>query len=210
MKLYQFKYNINLIKRLQIIKYQKPLLVIHTKDELLLTPLYFKHKESLDVFIISIRPFFDLYSVSSLMDIWVHKAIKNDQIGINDSNHSFVNDFGFILINYEDVIEYGSNPLTYDQWINFYLDHSGKIKNKDSLISRIYYSGVDDNIRKDVWKFLLGYYSWDSTFKEREDRDSYLSFKYQKLLEEWKNISNEKEGFNDIIKKIGMFLYLYL
>lgn len=29
--------------------------------------------------------------------------------------------------------------------------------------------GIDSEVRVEVWKFLLGYYSWDSTHKSRAD-----------------------------------------
>lgn len=29
--------------------------------------------------------------------------------------------------------------------------------------------GIKPSLRKEVWKFLLGFYPWNSTTKERED-----------------------------------------
>ncbi len=34
---------------------------------------------------------------------------------------------------------------------------------------RNFFQGLDPTIRIDVWKFLLQYYSWDSTYKQRAE-----------------------------------------
>ena len=48
-------------------------------------------------------------------------------------------------------------------------DHDGKVIDCDELIKKIFQGGIEHNIRSEVWKFLLGYHSFDSTLKERED-----------------------------------------
>lgn len=196
-----------MINQIQVIKHPKLCIIVYTKDNIISTPIYFNHKESLDLFIISIRPFFYICSISSQKDIWINKSIENNQTRFDSikENHLIIDELEFININNDITIEYGSNPLTYEQWINIYLDSNGRVKNKESVLSRIYSSGVNDDIRKDIWKFLLGYYSWNSSFKEREERDAYLLNEYQNLIKKWKD-EEIKESFNEIIHKIGMII----
>ena len=45
-----------------------------------------------------------------------------------------------------------------------------------SNVSILALQGVDAAIRKDVWKYLLGYYSWHSTMEERENKRNALAY----------------------------------
>ncbi|KAG0482552.1 hypothetical protein HPP92_010636 [Vanilla planifolia] len=56
-------------------------------------------------------------------------------------------------------------PLNHEEWENF-LDSEGRIMDSKALRKRIFYGGVEHKLRKEVWKFLLGLYEYDSTYAE--------------------------------------------
>uniref|UniRef100_A0A8P4JXW0 TBC1 domain family, member 17 n=1 Tax=Dicentrarchus labrax TaxID=13489 RepID=A0A8P4JXW0_DICLA len=55
-----------------------------------------------------------------------------------------------------------------DKWEEF-LDPQGRVKNPERIKELVFRGGITPNLRKEVWKFLLGFYPWNSTTKERED-----------------------------------------
>ncbi|KAK8953813.1 hypothetical protein KSP39_PZI002596 [Platanthera zijinensis] len=78
--------------------------------------------------------------------------------------------------------------LTNVEWRTF-LDREGRILDSKALRKRIFYGGVEIDLRKEVWRFLLGYYDYDSTFAEREYLDSMKKLEYESLKSQWKSIS---------------------
>lgn len=78
--------------------------------------------------------------------------------------------------------------LSSEEWITF-LDSEGRIMDSKALRKIIFYGGVENNLRKEVWRFLLGYYEYDSTFAEREYIDSVKKSEYESLKFQWKSIS---------------------
>uniref|UniRef100_A0A7N8Y2P9 TBC1 domain family, member 17 n=1 Tax=Mastacembelus armatus TaxID=205130 RepID=A0A7N8Y2P9_9TELE len=55
-----------------------------------------------------------------------------------------------------------------DKWECF-LDPEGRVKNPEKVKELVFRGGITPALRKEVWKFLLGFYPWNSTVKERED-----------------------------------------
>ncbi|KAL8223149.1 hypothetical protein R6Q57_020548 [Mikania cordata] len=78
------------------------------------------------------------------------------------------------------------------QELQTFLDSEGRIVDPDALRRRIFYGGVEDNLRKEVWPFLLGYYSYDSTYAEREYVMSVRKLEYETTKNQWKSISLEQ------------------
>uniref|UniRef100_A0A8C6V8M0 Small G protein signaling modulator 2 n=1 Tax=Naja naja TaxID=35670 RepID=A0A8C6V8M0_NAJNA len=54
------------------------------------------------------------------------------------------------------------------------------------LLRRVYYGGVQHDIRKEVWPFLLGHYKFGMNKKEMELVDGDIVRRYQKVMSEWK------------------------
>ncbi|XP_016066634.1 PREDICTED: small G protein signaling modulator 2 isoform X3 [Miniopterus natalensis] len=54
------------------------------------------------------------------------------------------------------------------------------------LLRQVYYGGVEHEIRKDVWPFLLGHYKFGMSKKEMEQVDAVVAVRYQRVLAEWK------------------------
>uniref|UniRef100_A0A8C1DUJ2 TBC1 domain family, member 17 n=1 Tax=Cyprinus carpio carpio TaxID=630221 RepID=A0A8C1DUJ2_CYPCA len=63
-----------------------------------------------------------------------------------------------------------------DNWDQF-LDPEGRVTDPQKVKKLVFRGGIDPSQRNEVWKFLLGFYPWNSTTKEREDilRDAVMS-----------------------------------
>ncbi|KAL7593841.1 hypothetical protein Lser_V15G33105 [Lactuca serriola] len=83
------------------------------------------------------------------------------------------------------------HPLGVEEWSSF-LDYEGRIMDPDALKKRIFYGGVEHNLRKEVWAFLLGYYSYDSTYAERQYVVSVKTAEYMTIKNQWQSISPEQ------------------
>ncbi|KQK00976.1 TBC1 domain family member 15 [Brachypodium distachyon] len=80
------------------------------------------------------------------------------------------------------------SPLTVDEWRAF-LDPEGRIMDSKALRKKVFYGGVDHVLRKEVWKFLLGYHEYDSTQAEREYLAAMKREEYEAIKSQWKSIS---------------------
>uniref|UniRef100_A0A673XH62 TBC1 domain family member 15 n=1 Tax=Salmo trutta TaxID=8032 RepID=A0A673XH62_SALTR len=60
--------------------------------------------------------------------------------------------------------------------------------------------GITPSLRKDVWKFLLGFYPWNSTVKEREDILRMKTDEYFRMKVQWKSVSEEQEMRNSLLR----------
>ncbi|KAF3699813.1 TBC1 domain family member 17 [Channa argus] len=60
--------------------------------------------------------------------------------------------------------------------------------------------GITPSFRKDVWKFLLGFYPWNSTTKEREDLLRVKTDEYFRMKVQWKSVSEEQEMRNSLLR----------
>jgi hypothetical protein len=58
-------------------------------------------------------------------------------------------------------------PLTAAEWTAAF-DPEGRIPEPEKLKARIFKGGVEPDLRREVWKFLLGYFPWNSTSSERQ------------------------------------------
>ncbi|PKA48873.1 hypothetical protein AXF42_Ash016389 [Apostasia shenzhenica] len=79
-------------------------------------------------------------------------------------------------------------PLTHEEWETL-VDSEGRVMDSKDLRKRIFYGGVEHNLRKEVWKFLLGFYEYDSTYAEREYLESMRKSEYETIKSQWKSIS---------------------
>ncbi|EGC31138.1 hypothetical protein DICPUDRAFT_89768 [Dictyostelium purpureum] len=87
------------------------------------------------------------------------------------------------------------NPLSPSEWYS-YFDDEGRIclANQQILLKKIFYGGIDDSIRQDVWPFLLGFYSFDSTYSSREVVKYEKTQQYFTIKRQWESISCEQES----------------
>nr|GEV34254.1 TBC1 domain family member 17-like isoform X1 [Tanacetum cinerariifolium] len=83
------------------------------------------------------------------------------------------------------------HPLGLEEWSTF-LDFEGRVGDPNALKKRIFYGGVEHKLRKEVWGFLLGYYSYDSTYAERQYAVSVKKSEYETIKNQWQSISPEQ------------------
>ncbi|XP_060869267.1 TBC1 domain family member 15-like isoform X2 [Metopolophium dirhodum] len=83
------------------------------------------------------------------------------------------------------------NPL--DQ-TTFYqsMNDEGRITNEDYIKNIIFYGGCEHSIRHEVWKYLLGYYPWDSTREQRINIDKQQKTEYERMKVQWMNMSSDQ------------------
>ncbi|XP_029142301.1 small G protein signaling modulator 2, partial [Protobothrops mucrosquamatus] len=74
--------------------------------------------------------------------------------------------------------------LTKEVWSKYQKDK--KNYKELELLRRVYYGGVQHEIRKEVWPFLLGHYKFGMSKKEMELVDEDIVRRYQKVMSEWK------------------------
>ncbi|XP_039752246.1 small G protein signaling modulator 2-like isoform X2 [Pararge aegeria] len=74
--------------------------------------------------------------------------------------------------------------LTEEIWRSM-MDNRGVISDKDEVYRIVYYSGVQHDMRREVWPFLLGYYEFGSTAEERSEQDSTYRRQYETTMSEW-------------------------
>ncbi|XP_066119139.1 small G protein signaling modulator 2 isoform X2 [Saccopteryx bilineata] len=77
-----------------------------------------------------------------------------------------------------------SGGLTKDVWSKYQKDE--KNYKELELLRQVYYGGVEHEVRKDVWPFLLGHYKFGMSKKEMEQVDAAVAAKYRQVLAEWK------------------------
>ncbi|XP_053940996.1 small G protein signaling modulator 2 isoform X5 [Cuculus canorus] len=74
--------------------------------------------------------------------------------------------------------------LTREVWSKYQKDK--KNYKELELLRRVYYGGVQHEIRKEVWPFLLGHYKFGMAKKEMDQVDEDIALRYQKVMAEWK------------------------
>uniref|UniRef100_A0A673XGP6 TBC1 domain family member 15 n=1 Tax=Salmo trutta TaxID=8032 RepID=A0A673XGP6_SALTR len=86
-----------------------------------------------------------------------------------------------------------------DKWEEF-LDPEGRVKDPQRIKELVFRGGITPSLRKDVWKFLLGFYPWNSTVKEREDILRMKTDEYFRMKVQWKSVSEEQEMRNSLLR----------
>ncbi|CAF95137.1 unnamed protein product, partial [Tetraodon nigroviridis] len=107
-----------------------------------------------------------------------------------------------------------------DRWEEF-LDPQGRVENPErvkdlvfrgvrlqaaaNLCGRLFpacglFQGVASPLRKELWKFLLGFYPWRSTAEEREAILRSKTDEYFRMKVQWKSVSEEQEMRNSILR----------
>ncbi|CAH0713729.1 unnamed protein product, partial [Brenthis ino] len=74
--------------------------------------------------------------------------------------------------------------ITEELWRSM-MDNRGVVCDKDEVYRLVYYGGVQHDIRKEVWPFLLGYYEFGSTAEERAEQDVVYRRQYETTMSEW-------------------------
>ncbi|KAJ3415755.1 GTP-binding protein of the rab [Chytridiales sp. JEL 0842] len=86
------------------------------------------------------------------------------------------------------VAKRASKPISAVDWITLY-DKDGRISLSDVEARKmIYYAGLDDDIRCEVWKYLLSVYPWNSKETERVEISKTRTLEYNTMKTQWKTI----------------------
>ncbi|XP_064250897.1 small G protein signaling modulator 2 isoform X5 [Passer domesticus] len=96
--------------------------------------------------------------------------------------------------------------LTKEVWSKYQKDR--KNYKELELLRRVYYGGVQHEIRKEVWPFLLGHYKFGMAKKEMDQVDADIALRYQKVMAEWKACEvivkqREKESHSATLAKFS-------
>ncbi|VDI72928.1 Hypothetical predicted protein [Mytilus galloprovincialis] len=77
----------------------------------------------------------------------------------------------------------GSCGLSEQKWND--LQKDGTITDEQEIHRLVYYGGVQHEIRKQVWPYLLGHYAFSSTPEDRVKVDKQMRWLYEKTMSEW-------------------------
>ncbi|XP_021534258.1 TBC1 domain family member 15 isoform X4 [Neomonachus schauinslandi] len=90
-------------------------------------------------------------------------------------------------------------PVSLEEWTKN-IDSEGKILNVDNMKQMIFRGGLSHVLRKQAWKFLLGYFPWDSTKEERTQLQKQKIDEYFRMKLQWKSVSEEQEKRNSRLR----------
>uniref|UniRef100_A0A8C0INK6 TBC1 domain family member 15 n=1 Tax=Chelonoidis abingdonii TaxID=106734 RepID=A0A8C0INK6_CHEAB len=96
-----------------------------------------------------------------------------------------------------DVIR--REPVSAEEWTKN-MDSEGRILDADFIKRMIFKGGLCHALRKEVWKFLLGYFPWHSTREERTNLQKRKTDEYFRMKLQWKSVSDEQEKRNSRLR----------
>jgi hypothetical protein len=98
-----------------------------------------------------------------------------------------------------------SRELAKKEW-ELMFDSTGRLNiTVNEVKNRIFHGGVNDEIRHQVWLFILGVYPWDSSKHEREDIKIVLDQDYENYKSQWvdnQELQEQDEYFKDQVFRI--------
>ncbi|XP_054167944.1 small G protein signaling modulator 1-like isoform X2 [Oppia nitens] len=74
--------------------------------------------------------------------------------------------------------------ITEELWKSIKLS-DGKISDANEVYRYIYFGGIQHSLRKTVWPYLLGHYSFDMSDVDKSERDKEVQQNYELLMSEW-------------------------
>ncbi|KAM6304526.1 TBC1 domain family member 15 isoform 2-T2 [Podargus strigoides] len=90
-------------------------------------------------------------------------------------------------------------PVSAEEWAKN-MDSEGRILNVDYIKRSIFKGGLCHTLRKEAWKFLLGYFPWNSTKEERANLQKKKTDEYFRMKLQWKSVSEEQEKRNSRLR----------
>ncbi|XP_041852007.1 TBC1 domain family member 15 isoform X2 [Melanotaenia boesemani] len=90
-------------------------------------------------------------------------------------------------------------PLSVDDWTK-HQDPEGRMINVAQLKQAIFKGGLYHVLRKEAWKFLLGYFPWNSTLEDRKSVQRSKTDEYFRMKLQWKSVSEEQEKRNSRLR----------
>ncbi|XP_011605983.2 TBC1 domain family member 15 [Takifugu rubripes] len=90
-------------------------------------------------------------------------------------------------------------PVSVEDWSR-HQDSEGRMRDVPHLKQAVFKGGLCHAVRKEAWKFLLGYFSWDSTLEERKVLQRTKTDEYFRMKLQWKSVSEEQERRNSRLR----------
>jgi len=84
-------------------------------------------------------------------------------------------------------------PLCQLDW-ELHINSEGMVQEVPQLLEKIFKGGVEENIRVEVWKYLLGYYHWHHPAEVREFNRKARVEEYFRMKLQWKSMSEDQQN----------------
>uniref|UniRef100_A0A1A9UGI2 Rab-GAP TBC domain-containing protein n=1 Tax=Glossina austeni TaxID=7395 RepID=A0A1A9UGI2_GLOAU len=81
-------------------------------------------------------------------------------------------------------IKLDEDGLTLEKWKQLNLKN-GVVDNATEVFRLVYYGGVNPELRKDVWPYLLGHYGFGTSLEQRQQQDETCRHFYETVMSEW-------------------------
>jgi len=81
------------------------------------------------------------------------------------------------------IVKADEEGLTKERWE--LLNADGMLQNATEFYRLIYFGGVQPELRKEVWPYLLGHYAFGTTLEERKKQDETCKHYYETTMSEW-------------------------
>jgi hypothetical protein len=116
--------------------------------------------------------------------------------------HMAMNTDGFEMVTRVDL---GPMPLV-DRGLplssqNVQYDKDGRIVNSDLILKTVFRGGIEPELRNEIWKFLLNFYDWNSTSKNREEIRRTREEDYFRMKLQWMSMSEDQKGRFSLMKE---------
>ncbi|XP_023324524.1 small G protein signaling modulator 2 isoform X2 [Eurytemora carolleeae] len=84
-----------------------------------------------------------------------------------------------------DPSESESDGLTVEAWTGFKLQGLGSTHIQNKIYRLIYNGGMEHELRKEVWPYLLGHLNWNFTSQQVHIKDGAIQSEYERKISEW-------------------------
>ncbi|XP_034053185.1 TBC1 domain family member 15-like isoform X2 [Gymnodraco acuticeps] len=91
------------------------------------------------------------------------------------------------------------DPVSSEEWSR-HQDAEGRMINVPLLKQIIFKGGLCHAKRKEAWKFLLGFFPWESTVEERKVLHRDKTDEYFRMKLQWKSVSEQQERRNSKLR----------
>lgn len=91
-------------------------------------------------------------------------------------------------ITLSEEVENTRGPALDRERFELFFDSEGRLVDEHGFRKAVYRGGIEEDVRKDAWKFLFGYFPCQSTKREREALVLEFAFRYEALKARWKTI----------------------
>ncbi|XP_071489030.1 TBC1 domain family member 15-like [Diadema antillarum] len=88
----------------------------------------------------------------------------------------------------DDNLGSGRGPALDREKFETFFDKEGRLVDEHGFRKAVFRGGIEEDVRKDAWKFLFGYFPCQSTRREREALELECAFRYEALKARWKTI----------------------